>query len=270
MRGPYGALTYRYIGPPGQPRVGGRRGARRPQCLLRGRRIGRRVEVHRRRHRWRPIFDEQAAQSIGAIAIAPSDPNIVWVGTGETFIRSNVSLGDGMYKSTDAGKTWTHMGLEQVRARRPHRHPPEATPTSCSPRRSATAYGPQQERGVYRTTDGGRTWQRVLFVDENTGASDLAMDPVNPEQRVRGDVADRHQDVGPRQRRARAAACSCRATAASRGSGSRADGLPEPPLGKIAVSVAPGDPESRLRAHRDGPARLALAQRRRRRALATW
>ena len=128
---------------------------------------------------WKPIFDSEPAASIGCISIAPSDHNIVWVGTGEPFIRSNVSIGDGIYKSTDAGKTWHHMGLEQTgRIARividPH------NPDIVLAAAMGTLYGPQQERGIYRTDDGGKTWKRVLFVDENTGASDLAMDPNNP------------------------------------------------------------------------------------------
>src|SRR5438552_2751276 len=128
---------------------------------------------------WKPVFDEQTAQSIGSIAIAPSDSNVVWVGTGEPFIRSNVSLGNGIYKSTDAGKTWTHMGLEKsgriARVVIDPRNPDVVFAAALG-----TCYGPQQERGVYRTTDGGKSWERVLFVDELTGASDLAMDPTNP------------------------------------------------------------------------------------------
>lgn len=128
---------------------------------------------------WRPIFDSQEAQSIGALAIAPSDPNVVWAGTGEPWIRSNVSLGNGVYKSTDAGETWTHMGLEKTgrigRVVIDPRNPDIVFVASLG-----HCYGPQQERGVYRTTDGGKTWERVLFADENTGASEIAMDPNNP------------------------------------------------------------------------------------------
>jgi photosystem II stability/assembly factor-like uncharacterized protein len=124
---------------------------------------------------WKAVFDDQPAQSIGSIAIAPSDPNVVWVGTGEPFIRSNVSLGNGIYKSVDAGKTWTHMGLEKTgRIARVLIDP--RNPDVVFAAAMGTGYGPQPERGVYRTTDGGKSWDRVLFVDDNTGASDLAMD----------------------------------------------------------------------------------------------
>ncbi len=132
-----------------------------------------------------PIFDHEDAQSIGSIAIAPSAHNIVWVGTGETFIRSDVSLGDGIYKSIDGGRTWQHMGLEKTgRIGRIVIDP--QNPDIVYAAALGTCYGPQQERGIYRTTDGGKTWKRVLFVDENTGASDLSMDPGDPQHLIAG------------------------------------------------------------------------------------
>ncbi|RMD94329.1 MAG: sialidase, partial [Calditrichaeota bacterium] len=114
---------------------------------------------------WKPIFDDQPAQSVSALAIAPSDENVVWAGTGETFIRSNISIGNGVYKSTDAGKTWHHMGLEKTgRIARIVIDP--RNPDIVFAAALGHCYGPQQERGVYRTLDGGKTWERVLFVDE--------------------------------------------------------------------------------------------------------
>ena len=129
--------------------------------------------------RWQPIFDDQPVNSIGALAVAPSDPNVVWAGTGEPFIRSNISIGWGVYKSTDAGKHWTKMGLDSTgRISRVVVHP--TNPDIVYVAALGHLYGPQPQRGIYRSTDGGKTWERVLFVNDSTGASDLVMDPNNP------------------------------------------------------------------------------------------
>ncbi len=127
---------------------------------------------------WRPIFDDQPDHAIGALAVAPSDPAVVWAGTGEPHIRSNVSLGTGVYKSTDGGETWRHMGLAwPSRTSRIVIHP--TNPDVVYVAALGHSHGPQRERGIFRTTDGGETWEHVLFVDENTGASSLEMDPNN-------------------------------------------------------------------------------------------
>jgi photosystem II stability/assembly factor-like uncharacterized protein len=127
---------------------------------------------------WEPIFDGQPVSSIGALAIAPSNPNIVWAGTGEPWIRSHISVGQGIYKSTDAGKTWTLMGLEKTgRISRVVIDP--KNPDIVLVGALGHAYGPQPERGVFRTTNGGKTWERVLFTDENSGCAHLEMDPNN-------------------------------------------------------------------------------------------
>jgi photosystem II stability/assembly factor-like uncharacterized protein len=135
---------------------------------------------------WDPVFDDQEASSIGAVAIAPSDPDIVWVGTGETFvIRPAHAMGDGIYKSADAGRTWKKMGLEKTgRIGRILIHP--SNPDIVYAAALGHTYGPQQERGVFKTTDGGETWERIFFVDENTGAAELAMDPLNPDRLLVG------------------------------------------------------------------------------------
>ena len=131
---PYAALEYRFIGPPGN-RVSAVVGVPGdPNTYYVGAASGGVWKSSDGGVHWRPIFDDQTAQSIGAIAIAPSDPSVVWVGTGESFIRSNVSLGNGVYRSTDAGKTWTHVGLEKTgRQWTPpsldFQTPPEAAPT---------------------------------------------------------------------------------------------------------------------------------------------
>jgi photosystem II stability/assembly factor-like uncharacterized protein len=128
---------------------------------------------------WRPIFDDYPVHAIGEVEVAPSDPNVVWIGTGEPFLRSNVSIGNGVWKSTDAGDTWTHMGLDGTgRISRIIVHP--TNPDVVYAASVGHGYAPQTERGIYRTEDGGETWEQVLFVDEETGASDLVMDPNNP------------------------------------------------------------------------------------------
>jgi photosystem II stability/assembly factor-like uncharacterized protein len=128
---------------------------------------------------WEAIFDSEPVSSIGSLAIAPSDPNIVWAGTGEAWIRSHISVGQGIYKSTDAGKTWKLMGLEKT-GRIGHIAVDPKNPDIVLACAVGHAYGPQPERGVFRTTDGGAHWERVLFVDENCGCSDMVMDPNNP------------------------------------------------------------------------------------------
>ena len=130
--------------------------------------------------RWAPVSDAMPVAAIGALAVAPSDPNVVWAGTGEAWaIRDSDVIGDGIYKSIDAGKTWTHAGLNETgRIGRILVHP--TNPDIVFACAIGRITGPQQERGVFRTTDGGQHWERVLFVDENTGCSGLSMDAKNP------------------------------------------------------------------------------------------
>lgn len=128
---------------------------------------------------WRPVFDDQDTHSVGALAVSVSDPTIVWAGTGEPHIRSNVTIGDGVYKSMDGGETFVHMGLDEIgRVSRIVIHP--ANPDIVYIGALGHAHGPQPERGIYRTIDGGETWEHVLFADANTGASSIIMDPNNP------------------------------------------------------------------------------------------
>jgi len=126
---------------------------------------------------WRPIFDSTDNSTIGALAVAASDPKQVWAGTGETFlIRPAEAMGNGVYKSTNAGRTWTNMGLRATgRISRIIVDPNDANIVYVAS--LGHTHAPQQERGVYKTTDGGKTWERILFVDPFTGCSDLAIDP---------------------------------------------------------------------------------------------
>jgi photosystem II stability/assembly factor-like uncharacterized protein len=129
---------------------------------------------------WNPIFDDQPTGSVGALAIVPSDSNVIYAGSGEGLQRPDLATGDGIYKSIDAGKTWTHLGLRDAQ---------QITAILVDPKDANRVfvaaqghpYGPNGERGVFRSNDGGRTFQKVLYKDENTGAADLAFDPSNPQ-----------------------------------------------------------------------------------------
>jgi len=127
---------------------------------------------------WNPIFDQQKIASIGAIAVAPSNPNIVYVGTGEADIRSQIGFGDGMYRSNDAGKTWRHIGLRDSRQIAKVLVDPK-NPDTVYVAALGHAYGPNNERGVFRSTDGGANWKRVLDRGPEVGAVDLAFEPGN-------------------------------------------------------------------------------------------
>jgi photosystem II stability/assembly factor-like uncharacterized protein len=129
---------------------------------------------------WEPIFDGQPISSIGALAVAPSNPSVIYVGTGEADFRSNLTYGNGIYKSADGGRTWKNIGLTASRhisriAVDPH------NPDVVFVAAMGSAYGPSSERGIFRSTDGGSTWQKVLFKDENTGAIDVTLDFDHPQ-----------------------------------------------------------------------------------------
>src|SRR6202789_551355 len=129
---------------------------------------------------WNPIFDCEPTQSIGAIVVAPSDANVIYVASGEGLHRPDLSVGDGIYKSTDAGKTWTHLGL------RDGQQIPALAVDPRDPNRVFAAvlghpYGPNEERGIFLSADGGQTWKKSLYKDQNTGGSDVQIDPTNPD-----------------------------------------------------------------------------------------
>ena len=147
---------------------------------------------------WHPIFDDQPTGSIGDIVVSPSDPNIIYVGSGEGLHRPDLSVGDGIYKSTDAGKTWTHLGLrdgQQISQMAVDPHDPNQLFVAVA----GHPYGPNKERGVYRSTDGGQTFQPVLHKDENTGAAGCRDRSRRPEYRLCHIVGGPRRTLGKRR-----------------------------------------------------------------------
>ena len=232
----YRALKFRYIGPVGNRVIAVAGLPGNPNVYYVGAASGGIFKTTDAGATWAPIFDDQAVSSVGSLAVAPSDPNVVWAGTGESFIRSTISLGDGIYRSTDAGKSWARMGLERTgrigRIVIDPRNPDVVL--ACA---LGHGYGPQADRGVFRTADGGKTWSKTLFVDENTGCSDIAMDANNPRILFAGTWQLEIHTWGR--------------TSGGPGSGlfrSRdggvtwqrltGKGLPASPLGKVAVAIA--------------------------------
>ena len=236
----YGKLQYRHIGPEGNrlPAVAGVAGD--PLTYYAGAASGGIWKSTDGGVHWNAIFDGEPVSSIGALAVAPSDPNVVWAGTGEPFIRSHISLGWGVWKSTDAGKSWTKMGLDQTgRIARVVIDP--RNPDVVLLAALGHAYGPQPERGIFRTTDGGKSWDKVLFVNDSTGAIDLVMDPANPRILY---AATWQIEIHTWGR-----------TSGGKGSGIwksvdggatwkrlEGNGLPTKPFGKVGLAIAPSNP----------------------------
>jgi photosystem II stability/assembly factor-like uncharacterized protein len=191
-------------------------------------------------NRWVPVSDSMPVQAIGALAVAASDPSVVWAGTGEAWaIRDSDVIGDGVYKSIDSGRTWTHSGLDETgRIARILIHP--TNPDIVFVCATGRLTGPQQEKGVFRTTDGGQHWDRVLFVDEKTGCSGLSMDAKNPRTLFAGTwQVEMHPwaelSGGP------GSAIYVTHDGGTKWARIEAPGLPKPPVGKVDVAVAPTD-----------------------------
>jgi len=235
----YSSLKFRHIGPEGNRVIAIAGQCGNPHIIYVGAASGGIWKTTDGGLNWQPVFDDQDVSSIGALAVAASDPNIIWAGTGETNIRSSISIGNGIYKSVDGGKSWEKMGLEKTgRISRVVIHP--QTPDIVLAAAMGHCYGPQEERGIYRTTNGGETWERVLFTDENTGASDIAMDPQNPRNLIAG--------MWPLEIKTwqRSSGGENGGLFLSKDGGKTwkkcTKGLPKPPTGKIAVAYAPSDP----------------------------
>lgn len=177
----FSQLKFRFIGPDGNRAIAVVGEPRNPSVSYLGAASGGIWKTEDMGYNWKPVFDEMDDSSIGALAIAPSDHDQVWAGTGETFlIRPAHAVGNGVYKSSDAGKTWKKMGLKKsFRISRVIVHPTDTNIVYVGV--LGHTHGPQQEKGVYKTTDGGKTWNRVFFVNENTGCSDMAIDSKNPD-----------------------------------------------------------------------------------------
>ena len=194
---------------------------------------------------WNPVFDDQPTGSVGALAVAPSDPQVIYAGSGEGLQRPDLATGDGVYRSTDAGKTWTHLGLrdaQQIAAIVVDRNDPNRLFVAAL----GHPYGPNAERGVFRSTDGGQTFQKVLYKDENTGAADLAFDPSNPQTIYATLWAAR---VAPWEVRSGASFITAgsgifKSTDGGTNWRPLTKGLPsaEQGLGRIGIAVAPSEP----------------------------
>ena len=237
----YARLRWRYIGPPGNrtDAVVGVPGD--PSTYYAGAAGGGVFKTTDGGLHWRPIFDKEPDESIGALAVAASDHNVVWAGTGEAFIRSHISIGAGVFKSTDAGASWKFMGLKNT-GRIPRIVIDPRDPGTVLVCAMGTTYGPQQSRGVFRSTDGGATWTKTLFVNENTGCSGLAMDASNPRILFAGMWQFVQHTWG--QRSGGPSSGLYKSTDGGvTWTKLEGHGLPHAPLGKIDIAIAPSDPQ---------------------------
>lgn len=236
-----GAPRFEYVGPTNAGRIAAAAAvAGRPGVYYAGAASGGVWKTTDGGRTWKPTFDEQSSQAIGALAVAQSNPNVVWAGTGEAWaIRDMDMMGDGIYKSTDAGETWTHMGLAETgRIGTIAIHPTnENIVLVCALGR---ATGPQRERGVFRTEDGGATWRHVLFVNEDTGCSGLHISQQDPnvviastwEVELKTHVME-SGGMGSGIYLSRDGGRTFRKV--------EHPGLPRPPYGKTDVAIAPSD-----------------------------
>ena len=202
--------------------------------------VRRRLEDDEQRHDLRAVFDGQDVTGIGCLAIAPSNENIVWVGTGDASSVRVTYPGDGVYKSTDAGKTWQKMGLQDTRQiGRIVIHP--TNPDIVYVAAMGRLWSPSQERGVFKTIDGGKTWTKILYVNDKTGAIDLVDQPAPARHALRRDVRRAAPAVEAPRERASAAASTRRPTAGRRGRSWPAACRPTP-QGRIGLDIYQKNP----------------------------
>ncbi len=190
-------------------------------------------------YRWKPVFDGQPVSCIGSIAVAPSDPNVIYVGSGEANIRGNVAVGNGIYKSVDGGTSWSHVWKQEGQIGTVIIHPKNSDIVFAAV--LGHAFGPNPQRGVYRTVDGGRTWERVLYKDDDTGASDVCFDPSNPNILFAGMWQARRYPWGMTSGGPGSGLYVSRDAGTTWKQITGGNGLPGGPLGKIGVAVAPSD-----------------------------
>jgi hypothetical protein len=239
---PVEPLKFRYMGPPAGGRIASVVGiAGDPSTYYLGNASGGVWKSTDGGQTFSPIFDEQDVAAIGALAVAPSDPKQVWAGTGEAWvIRDSDVMGDGVYKSTDAGATWKHVGLEATgRIGRIIVHP--TNPNIAFVCAIGRVTGPQQDRGVFKTTDGGATWQKVLFVNQDTGCSGLTMDAKDPNVLVAGTWQVVMHTWG--EFSGGAGSGVYKSTDGGSTWKKIETGLPRSPYGKVDVAIAPSNPQ---------------------------
>ena len=239
--GLFDELKFRHVGPDGNRTIAAAGIPGDPQTYYIGAASGGLWKTDDAGLTWKPVFDDQDVSSVGAVAVSRSDSNIVWVGSGETNVRSSISIGNGVYKSTDAGDTWQHMGLtETARVGRIVIHPDN--PDIVYVAAMGTAYGPQEERGIFKSTDGGESWERVLFTDPGTGGIEITMHPDAPDTLIAGmwpihiRTWGRHSG-GPN-------GGLYKTQNGGRSWKKLSGGLPEGDVGNVSVSYAPSDPNN--------------------------